>query len=51
MQEHCTENSHQQVWLKNFEIICRSYGNQITQKISKVSIINRLKPTLNKKKG
>ena len=46
--KHSSENSHPHVWLDNFEIVVRNYGNRIKRKIGEVFLINELKPSLNK---
>ena len=46
--KHSSENSHPHVWLDNFEIVGRNYGNRIKRKIGEALLINELKPSLNK---
>ena len=46
--KHSGKNSHPHVWLDNFQIVGRNYGNRIKRKISEVLLINELKPSLNK---
>ena len=46
--KHGSENSHPHVWLNNFQIVGRNYGNRIKRKIGEALLINELKPSLNK---
>ena len=46
--KHSSENSHPHVWLDNFKIVGRNYGNRIKRKIGEALLINELKPSLNK---
>ena len=47
--KHSGENSHPHVWLDNFEIVGRNYGNRTKRKkIGEALLINELKPSLNK---
>ena len=46
--KHNSENSHPNVWLDNFQIVDRNYGNRIKRKIGEALLINELKPSLNK---
>ena len=46
--KHSSENSYPHVWLDNFEIVGRNYGNRIKRKIGEALSINELKPSLNK---
>ena len=43
-----SQNSHPHVWLDNFQIVSRNYGNRIKRKIGEPLLINELKPSLNK---
>ena len=46
--KHSSENSYPNVWLDNFRIVGRNYGNCIKRKIVEALLINELKPSLNK---
>ena len=37
---HFSENSNPHVWLDNFQIVCRNYGNCIKRKIGEALLIN-----------
>ena len=49
--KHSSENSHFHVWLDNFQIVGRNYGNRIRRKIGETLLINELKPSLNKQQS
>ena len=44
--KHSCQNSHPHVWLDNFQIVGRNYGNGIKRKIGETLLINELKPSL-----
>ena len=46
--KHSSENSHPRVWLDNFQIVDRNYGNRIKRIIGEALLINELKTSLNK---
>ena len=46
--KHSSENSHPHVWLDNFQIVGRNYGNRIKRKIGEALLINELKLWLKK---
>ena len=46
--KHSSGNSHSHIWLDNFQIVGRNYGNRIKRKIGEALLVNELKPSLNK---
>ena len=46
--KHSSENSNRRVWLGNYQIVGRNYGNRIRRKIGETLLINVLKQSLNK---
>ena len=45
--KYSSENSNPQVWLDNFQIVGRNYGNRVKRKIGEALLINELKPSPN----
>ena len=43
--KYSSENSPPHVWLDNFQIVGRSYGNHINRKLGEALLINELKPS------
>ena len=45
--KYSSENSNPHVWLDNFQIVGRNYGNRVKRKIGEALLINELKPSPN----
>lgn len=40
--KHCSKNSHPHIWLDNFQIDDKNYGNRIKKNIDEALLINEL---------